>query len=110
MSDDRRPCPFPELRSIAPNDPRVRRLRMLALLRDPDRWPMFPRMPLVRRHQHDGADLPFPDVGFLGEASLRLPGPLIVFVGDVLEHDAGKLRPEPFDSLEAILDAGWEVD
>jgi hypothetical protein len=113
-SSSHRHTPGKEVPVSATNPPhRKGGQRDLYVLTHPDRWTLWPFLPLVRRHPHDTFDC-----GVLydfANTSGRLGYSATVFLTNVLllpgtEEEFLKLPKEVFDTPEEVLAAGWTVD
>lgn len=97
------------------------RLTDLEMMKRPAQWPRWPLLPLKRPRPEGG----FPDTGFLAAYSTqpstatRIVPDAVVMLGSIYQiKESGSLRAlvegwerkEKFDSLEALVAAGWRVD
>ena len=75
----------------------------LAMMRDSNRWPLWPRLP-VKRPKGDGQ---MPELGVMlhdrGKAAPR------IYLASVYE-DLSKVAVKEYASLEAVVADGWQVD
>lgn len=81
-----------------------------AMMLDPDRWPLWPVLPLKHKPvEGQPRDNP-PPVAFLHADSLPEPldGPLTLYQGN-LYRGVDQAEAVRYDSIEAVLDE-WEVD
>jgi len=88
----------------------------LEWLRNPDFWAYWPIQPVKRRR----ADGDFPDCGIViasveGQLALQACGVCVPVVHDVLLLGAADALEQPhktfkYESIEAMLADGWEVD
>jgi len=89
------------------------RLRNLRMLSQPDRWPHWPFLPVIRRLPGKAAEL---GVVFDAMGTANLPGfSATVFLTNLLmmprQLDEFLVLPkEVFDTREELIDAGWYVD
>lgn len=86
---------------------RIERDVNLEFMRDPDKWPLWPILPLKRRSNIAGIP---PETGFMAGG---WPG--IVYRGNLHEVKTGMNLNDHFSrseflSLEAVVAAGWRVD
>jgi hypothetical protein len=86
------------------------------MMAHPERWPLVTVLPLKRRSVRDESG--FPQPGFLYQPDVRsaitpAPDP-VVYLGNVYNTRDLLIGPHPkqlrYDSLEAIVADGWEVD
>lgn len=83
----------------------VRRQRAIALIGSEDDWPLWPVLPM-KRPKEDGG-MPDTAVMYTGEHNTLY---LDVNVFALAVGDLPNSRKQTFDSLDALLDAGWVVD
>ena len=67
-------------------------------MESPDKWPRWPRLPLVNRKT--------------GKSGFLVEGATSVFLANIWDevkslHD---LESEKFDTFDDVVNAGWEVD
>lgn len=76
----------------------------LQMLNDPSSWPRWPWLPMKKR---PGGIADPNGLGYIyGD-----PGqPIILHVGNMLSTDMSKLPTLTFESVEALMQAGWVVD
>jgi hypothetical protein len=77
-------------------------LRHIAMMQNPDRWPVWPYLPL-KRYPASGPM----QTGYLVHAT---DARFTVFLGLIAFARPMDDARETFDSFEAIVAAGWEVD
>jgi len=79
-----------------------RRVQDLEMMRTPDNWPIWPRLPLKRPGHGEH--------GYLVNTHLydNTVEPK-VYMGLIFE-DHGSLKFKEYESLQAIVDDGWTVD
>lgn len=83
----------------------------LDMMRHADRWPAWPFLPLKHRSRPCSLNTPLRETGFMfeanddsGEAAPK------VYIGVMGITKPSEARFEMYDSLEAVVAAGWEVD
>jgi hypothetical protein len=81
--------------------------RDLEMIRHPGQWPAWPKLPLSHPVQRE------PSCPFLGQLGFLLDQsgpPYIVFLGCMFEVDPATAPTIRFETIEALLEAGWRVD
>jgi hypothetical protein len=81
----------------------------IEMMQNPDRWPVFPVLPLVRegRKFNDPEKLGFLFCGALRGANTD-PTVLVGVLG--MTKHGEKLPRKKYESFEALYDDGWRVD
>jgi hypothetical protein len=77
----------------------------LEMIQDPDRWPHFPILPVVRENE----------AGFIMCLTLsgRLEGEIVLWRGNIF--NAHEVLRDPanrvvYENAQAVIDDGWRVD
>ena len=79
-----------------------KRQKSIEFMKHPDLWPRWPILPVVIR----GSD---PKSGVMIELNKRVEP--IVYEGYMFDMaNINDMPPIEYDSFEALVDAGWEVD
>lgn len=86
----------------------------LKMMRDPNRWPCWPLLPLHHRTRAAKDGSGGRELGFLVEAGMRGEAAPKVYIGliqfGLMGQRLSELPTEEFPTLEALVDDGWEVD
>jgi hypothetical protein len=86
----------------------------LAMMRNANRWPVWPLLPLQHRSRKSADGSPFRETGFMFEDGNTGKAKPVVYIGVMYFHLMGlkleDLPVEQYDSLEAVVAAGWEVN
>lgn len=70
---------------------------------DSDSWPQWPKLPMKKRQK-----VGMPAIGYLF-CDVQMGGPVKLYRGNIFSDvDADKF--DTFESIDALLAAGWEVD
>lgn len=90
---------------IAPIGTPARRVQDLEMMKSPDRWPMWPKLPIKKPGSWDDKSH-----GYLINTSLKddkvEPKVYLATIFEV--HNSDKFQE--YANLEALLDDGWTVD
>lgn len=84
--------------------------RDLEMISSPEKWPMYPLLPL--KHRAESGDL---FVGFLATTSFvgwgKTLGEMLLIEADVFDQPSWASAPRiHINSPQQVLDLGWEVD
>ena len=71
--------------------------KSLEFMKSPDKWPIWPRLPLVNRSTNRA--------GFLVEGGFKV---YLANIYDKVPFSA--MESTTYDSFQEVVDAGWEVD
>ena len=76
----------------------------LAMAQDPNRWPVWPQLPLIKRDgSHEAGRL------FNGSLSDDTVSP-VVYLGLIYTPITTRTEKVEYESLEAVFADGWRVD
>lgn len=78
---------------------------MLAVLKDEERWPQWPYLPMVRSSEQGGP----PETAVL-RRRLDQKGPYILEMRLLFIPPSDDVKTETYETLEALLEADWYVD